>query len=677
MSRTRTTVPQARPSLLGRAGTAMRAAMSAIGLGGGAPSSPHQGASVGRRLGGWRPTGSGPNAVVQASHDELVRRSRDMSRNNPHGKRAGSLTTTHAVGIGIKPRSLCSNAQASECLMELWAEWTDSSDADGVLDFYGQQALAVTEMFEGGECFGRLRSRRIGDGLAVPFQVQLIPTEQVPLHWSIPNGVNPVDQGIERNSIGQRVAYWMLQQHPGDTSSLPATDAMPRRVPAADVVHLYNIARVGQLRGLPWLAAAITTLHQIDAYFDAELERKRAVANVIGFIRKASSKEVDVEELASAWGEVLEELGGLPAAVAEPGTMQYLDLDEDVTFNQPADVGGNFQAFITAAYQKAAAAIDLIPEELTGDFAGGNDRTFRAKFNTFKRGIRRVQFHIICHQFNRPIWNRFVADALAFGALEARMKAKGMDWRAASRLALMDVARAEWRPERWEYINAKQDVEAVVAEIDAGLTSREAAVAERGDDIEVIDAQRANDKAREDLLGVPVVKKAAGAPAPAQEAPPAEAGSAASPFDVWMGGQDQPRGPDGRWISGGFKVGRLNVNVLRNLLGVNLNAGDAVVTKAVHMKLATKHRREYSQVRGNLKKCLSSPHYVGSHPRHPDNVDYVLMVKGLPGNAVAIQVPVSTIADRKGNYRVASGFAITQSRLDALVSAGHLTKVAK
>lgn len=492
MARTRLpAVPSARPGLLSRA---VGAAMSAFGLGGAAPSNPHRGASVSRRLGGWRPTGSGPNGVVQQSQPELIRRSRDMARNNPHGKRAISLVSAHTVGMGIKPRSLCKDAGVREALMKLWADWTDKADADGMLDFYGLQALAVSEMAEGGECFARLRPRRLSDGLNVPLQIQLIPTEQVPLDYCLANGTNPVDQGIERNGVGQRVAYWMYAQHPGESLSNGVVDAFPRRVPSDSVVHLYNVARVGQLRGLPWLAAAITTLHQIDAYVDAELLRKQMVANVVGFIKKATGKNVDEEELAAAWGEVQKELGGLPSVAFESGTMQYLDLDEDVTFNQTADVGGNYQAFISSAYQKAAMAMDLLPEELTGDFAGGNDRTFRAKFNTFKRRIRQIQHHIVCFQFNRPIWERFVADAVAFGAL---ILPRGV--------TLADAMRCEWRPERWEYINAKQDVDAVVAEIDAGLISRESAVADRGDDVEVVDAQRASDKEREERLGVPVM----------------------------------------------------------------------------------------------------------------------------------------------------------------------------
>ena len=48
-----------------------------------------------------------------------------------------------------------------------------ASDADGLLDFYGQQAQAGRTGREGGECFGRLRDRRVEDGLTVPLQVQV------------------------------------------------------------------------------------------------------------------------------------------------------------------------------------------------------------------------------------------------------------------------------------------------------------------------------------------------------------------------------------------------------------------------------------------------------------------------------------------------------------------------
>lgn len=479
-----------KPGLLARAGRAVMSALS----GEVAPTTPHNGASTAPRMIGWRPTGSGPNAVVQTSQPELIRRSRDMRRNNPHGKRALDLISTHTVGLGIKPRALCSDRGVREALMDLWARWCEVADADGVLDFYGLQSLAVSEMAEGGESFGRMRTRLLSDGLPVPLQIQLLPTEMVPLDYQQPNGANSVIQGIERNPIGQRVAYWMYRQHPGELASFGVTSGLPYRVDAVDVVHLYNVTRIGQLRGLPWLAAAITTLHQINQYVDAELLRKQMTAMVVGFITRTAGADVSAEEIASAWGEVKEKLGDLPSIGLEPGTMQYLDYGEDVQFNNPNGTDGNYDPFLASNYRAVAAAAGVLYEELTGDWSKSNDRTFRAQFNTFKRQAQQWQWSLVGQQFNRPIWNRFVDLAVASGALLLP-----------SGVSVADAKRVEWRPERWSYINPKQDVEATLAEIEGGLTSRQAAVADRGDDVEVIDAQRQADKAREEEMGVPVV----------------------------------------------------------------------------------------------------------------------------------------------------------------------------
>lgn len=490
-----------------KAGSASMAASAFDG--GPSPTPPsHNAASTGRRLAGWRPLGMGPNAIIAASGPELVRRSRDLRRNNPLGKRAMDLASTHTVGMGIKPRSLCRNDRVREALTEAFAEWVRVSDADGTLDFYGQQALAMDEVVEAGECFARLRRRRVEDGLPVPFQVQILPAEMVPLDWS-GNGISDIVQGIERNGIGRRVAYWTYPRHPGEgTTNNVVMDMTPKPVAAADMCHVFHVARAGQQRGLPWLASAMSILHQVAHYYDAELLRKQMVASIVGFVKKTLTGGEDPAELAAEWGRIKEGLGDLPTVSMEPGTMQYLDPGEDVSFSQPADVGGSFEPFMAAGHRAVAAGAGVLYEELTGNWKDSNDRTFRAQFNTFKRQCRQWQWNLMCAQFNEPIWRRFVNYAVAFGVVKVPKS-----------VTEADLLRAEWRPERWEYIHPKQDIEAVSAEIAGGLTSRQAAVAERGDDVEVVDQQRRADMDREDRLNLPAI---GGAPAPdAPEPPPA------------------------------------------------------------------------------------------------------------------------------------------------------------
>lgn len=462
------------------------------------PATPHQAASVGRRLAGWRPGGAGPNAVTQASGPELVRRSRDGRRNNPHFRRALDLYSTHIVGTGIKPRSLCRNAKVREGLNALFAQQADVIDADGVLDFWGMQALVVDEMTEGGEAFARFRPRRLSDGLPVPFQIQLLPTEMIPLDYRTPNGGNDVVQGIERDGLGRRAAYWVLPRHPSEWIGAEfGVDMTPRPVPAADMCHVFNVTRIGQVRGLPWLAAAMTTLHQVAQYQDAELLRKQLAAAIVAFVKRKTPDGGEggdagaAAAAAAALGRVQQVPGDLPAVSLEPGTVQYLEPDEEMQFALPADVGANYAPFLAASYRAVSAAAGLLYEEVTGDWSAANDRTFRAQFETFKRACRQWQWNIVCAQFNAPVWRRFVSYAVASGAI-----------RVPKSVSDADLYAVEHRPERWAYINPKQDIDAVTAEIDAGLTARGAAVAERGDDVEVVDEQRQQDAEREARLGL-------------------------------------------------------------------------------------------------------------------------------------------------------------------------------
>lgn len=464
----------------------------------------HRGASTMRTLRAFRPLGYGPNAAVGFSQPELVRRSRDLKRNNPHAKRALDLYAVHIVGTGIRPRFLCKNKTVRDKLTPLWDAWTKVADPEGTLDFYGQQAQAVREMAEAGEVFARLRPRRIEDNLPVPLQVQLIPAEQVPLGKTEDYGGNRIVQGIELAPFGLRAAYWMHPFHPGDTMPSAANnDAV--RVPGGDVVHLYAADRTGQMRGLPWLAAAITTLHQVNDYMDAELLRKQMAAALVGFVTRPDTADINAQDIAASFGAATAGPGDELSVALEPGTMQYLAPGEAVEFNSPADVGGNFETFLSANYRAVSAATNLIYEELTGDWKSANDRTFRAISNTFRRAVAQWQWGLVVHQFCQPILNRFVEFAVASGAI---FLPRGV--------AIEDLRACDWRPQRHDYINPAQDIAATGQAIALGLTSRSAEIAERGDDAEMIDAQIAADRVREQQLGL----NFGGATAAEDEAPP-------------------------------------------------------------------------------------------------------------------------------------------------------------
>jgi lambda family phage portal protein len=183
---------------------------------------------------------------------------------------------------GIKPSSLIADSALKAAVQRLWLDWTDESDAEGFTDFYGQQRHAAREVFIAGEVFLRFRPRRPEDGLAVPLQIQMLPSEMLPLHLGLPsrsrdgdpgneraaNG-NVIRQGIEFDRIGRRVAYHFLRRHAGDVTD-PGLPGETVRVPAAEVIHVIDPVDAGQLRGISRFAPGIVKLFLLDQYDDAE-----------------------------------------------------------------------------------------------------------------------------------------------------------------------------------------------------------------------------------------------------------------------------------------------------------------------------------------------------------------------------------------------------------------------
>ena len=154
--------------------------------------------AFGRRLASFTPAAVHVNALIAASGATVTARARYLVRNNGYVTAAVESFAGNAVGAGIKPSSLVTDPAVKAAIQAMWLRWTDESDAEELSDFYGQLRRAARELFITGEVFLRFRPRRLSDGLSVPLQLQMLPSEQLPvtLNQPAPNG-NSIRQGIE------------------------------------------------------------------------------------------------------------------------------------------------------------------------------------------------------------------------------------------------------------------------------------------------------------------------------------------------------------------------------------------------------------------------------------------------------------------------------------------------
>jgi lambda family phage portal protein len=447
-------------------------------------------ASLASRVARWRPTHGGPNAVAGAALPLVRARSRDAVRKDPLANAIVDILVTNVISTGIKPQFQSPDAGFNKALAELFLRWTDETDADDAIDYYGQQALAFRSALEGGEVFARFRPRLPSDGLAVPLQIQLFEGEYCPVektlladtagHW--------IQNGVEFDAIGVRCAYWMYRQHPYDAGPAPLEIFDPLPVPASEIMHVRILTRPGLIRGVPWLARVLVKLKDLDEYDDAQLVRQKLAALFAGFVTETGNLQgLDGDPIFE--GETATTEDGVALAPLEPGTMQVMPVGKDIKFSAPPTPGDNYDVFIREQVRRTATGGGVLYEELSGDFAAVNDRTWRAAASGFRRRCERMQYDFV-YQYCRPIVQRWLRIVELGGILKFPAGITA------------DSISVEHLAPQWPYINPVQDIEATNFEIRAGLTSRAKEVSKRGLDVEQIDAENKADNERQDKMGL-------------------------------------------------------------------------------------------------------------------------------------------------------------------------------
>lgn len=416
---------------------------------------------------GWRPRRAGASADSDhlADAKRLRERARSLEQNVPYITRALGCLTSATVGTGITPES--TDTRATE-IMPLWERFTRECDADGLLDFYGMQAIAYRAMERDGEVLIRRRPRRTEDGLAVPVQLQMLEADYIDTARSGPvTGGGQIVNGIEYDAIGKVRAYWLYTQHPG--SARYALGLSSRAIPASEIIHLFAPDRPGQGRGFSRLAPVIARARDLMLYEDAELQRKNLETR-LGLIASG-----DVSSLANPTADyhagvdgTAADLGALPS-----GGITQVPHGLNLTQIEPKAMPGVVE-YMKMQLHLIAAGIGVPYESMTGDMNEVNFSSARIRQIDFRRDVEQMQWLVLIPRFCEQVWKWFI-DA-------ARLQ-NGRRYSYA----------VDWSTPRWDYVNPEQDVNAELAAMGGGLLAPSESLRKRGYKPEKVFAQMGKD----------------------------------------------------------------------------------------------------------------------------------------------------------------------------------------
>ena len=436
----------------------------------------YDGASVGRRTDNWKTTGSSANAEVGPAISRLRNRCRDLGRNNTYANRAIKVLDANIIGTGIIPQAKAvtgSSAKNADSISHLWSEWgeTLACDADGLHNFYGLQSLAVRTIMEGGECLIRRYRRPKSFGLPVPLQYQVLEGDFIDTtkEGLLANG-NFIVQGVEFDKYGRRVAYWLFEVHPGDTAILNRKTFVSNRISADDILHLFEVGRPGQVRGVPRAASCVVTLRDFDEYQDAQLVKQKIAACFTAFIHDIQAPEVEVSSAEDAPEQM------------EPGAIENLPSGKTITFPSPPQIMG-YKEFSDVSLHAVAMGYGVTYEALTGDLSGVNFSSGRMGWIEFNRQIEQTRWLTLIPRLCQPTYNWF----------REAVTLMGYDGAAIA---------TTWTPPRREMIDPVKETKATAESIRSGLTTLSEAIRQQGNDPDAQFKEMKSDNDKLDALGL-------------------------------------------------------------------------------------------------------------------------------------------------------------------------------
>ena len=408
-------------------------------------------AKVGRRTAGWQTSSSSANTEVNQALERVRNRSRDMVRNNEYASRAIDTLTANTVGTGITIKM--------GSMQKIWNRWVDECDADGQLDFYGLQELAARTRYESGEVLIRRRLRNTDDGLAVPFQLQLLEPDYLVNKFEVLANGNFLIAGVEFDLLGRRVAYHLYKSHPGETGIFNRNSMEIVRVPASEILHLYRKKRPQQVRGMPQLAVSMMRLRDLGDYEDAELVRKKIEACFSVFVR--------TDDSARTIGNVDTADSDRRIEKISPGLINYVKGTEEITFANPLS-NGSYGDYTRTQLHAIAVGAGCTYEQLTGDLSQANFSSMRAGRMEFNNIIDQEQWLTFIPMVLKPTvaWFKEIA------TLSGYSQAQSID--------------AKYTPPKRQYIDPVKEVIATKEALAAGLMSHSEALRALGYDPEEV-----------------------------------------------------------------------------------------------------------------------------------------------------------------------------------------------
>ncbi len=440
---------------------------------------------------------SSADAELANSLTRLRASSRQLVRDASYAKRAKTLVVNNVIGPGIGLQAQVKttrgelHVRANDDIERAWCEWScaDSCHTGGAMHFSDLERAAMGQVFEAGEVFIRMHTKAFGQS-KVRLALEFIEPERIPSDYTDPSprpSGAMVRMGVELDSFGRAVAYYIRNGHPGDVRALGNRADQYDRVPANEVFHLRIVDRWPQTRGEPWMHTVIRKLDSIDQYSQAELQAAQADATQFATLETAAPGLEGSGALAN--NQLQQDAGEKPEIQIENGVVQELAPGETLKYHQPVRPNTALDPFLRYMLREVAAGCGVSYESLSRDYSQTTYSSGRLAILDDRDTWRVLQMWWL-RNFRMPLHKAWVNAASLSGALSAVPPEQYMPERE-------KFEAVKFKPRGWSWVDPVKEVNAYKEAEKAGYISAEDIIAQTANGLDIEDVVDGIKRSRE------------------------------------------------------------------------------------------------------------------------------------------------------------------------------------
>jgi lambda family phage portal protein len=232
------------------------------------------------------------NTTLRYQLRRLRARSRQAGQNNPFARRFFNMVVNNVAGptpfalqakVRFKNNKLDTSANSKiEAEWDLWSK-KGACELSGRFSWNAVQRLLVRTLAVDGELLvRRYRGAEFGRH---GYQLQLIDVDRLDdlKNEALSNG-GAIHMGVEVDAQSRPVAYHILKRKPSNWNTNPMLRES-ERILAEDILHVFIPESAEQVRGVPWIYAALLNLVHLGAFEEAAVIAARVGASQMGVIQ--------------------------------------------------------------------------------------------------------------------------------------------------------------------------------------------------------------------------------------------------------------------------------------------------------------------------------------------------------------------------------------------------------